>query len=235
MQRLPLNTTIMGILAKEGKPMKLADIYHKIKERKISKTTVYRHLQSLVSDGLVSSTAATYVLAQAGDFGIQAADLFRINELKPVISEFQKGFKFTIYSSLDRPANVEESGLKSGIKNVMNEYLSSIDSELKRVLDNRSLTQEALKVLIGLKVVLVASFDGTDFSTFTSKEIGVLPQKRKEILNVLSKSGGSTLSELAEISNLNIVQIRQVVDPIISSGFAEMDESGKIRLTVELK
>lgn len=235
MQRLPLNTAIIGILAKEGKPLKLAEIYKKTKDHKISKPTVYRHLQSLVGEGLVSNHEETYVLAQGGDAGVLAADLARINELKPVLSEFQKGFKFTIYSSLAEPLNLESDAVKSDITKLFSRYLVDIDSDLKGVLKNKPLTEDTLKKLIGLKIVLVASFDGTDFSAFTSKETKILPKKRKEILSILAKNNGITMQELGEMLDLNIVQVRQVVDPILASGFAEMDESGKIKLLVELR
>jgi len=235
MQRLSLNTSIIGLLAKEGKPLKLAEIHRKMRDYDVSKPTVYRHLQSLVDEGLVSSHEETYILAQRGDTGVLAADLARINELKPVLSEFQKGFKFTIYSSQTRPLNLESDNIKSDLKKLLSKYLSTVDSDLKGVMENGQPPEETLKKLIGLKIVLVASFDGTDFSTFTSKETEILLKKRKEVLNILAKSKGITMHELGEMLNLNIVQIRQIVDPILASGFAEMDESGKIMLQVELR
>jgi hypothetical protein len=234
MERLPINTTIIGLLAKEGKPLKLAEIYKKIKSCK-SKPTVYRHLQRLVDEGTISQNNETYILAHGSDAGILAADLARISELEPVVSHFQKGFKLTAYSSENGPIAFKDTQICGEIKRVFSSMLKQIDPNIENVFESSRLTEETAKKLIGLKLVLVASFDGTSFSTYTLKDVEKMSTKRKEALRFLAKSEGLTLTELSKELQLNTIQVRQIIDPILASGFADMDEGGKVRLNQELR
>jgi len=233
MERIALSTSILGILATRGKPLSLAEIYKEIAPKRGSKPTVYRHLQKLVTSGLVSQESEKYILIRGGDSAIAAADLARISGLKPVSHDVRKGFSFTAYNSKSSLAELDYEDLKQDIENIIKKHLSRLipNSEDAAV----EQTSEDLKKLVGLRVAFVASFDGTEFATLTSRDADLLAKKRKEVLSLLADSEGITISELCTRLKLNVLQVRQVVDPILLSGFAEMDESGRIRLTVEVR
>lgn len=235
METIHLSTLILGLLAREGRPLRLVDVYRKIGDTRISKTTVFRQLQSLVRKGIVSQNEERYILASGGDLVTKATDFVRMNELKPVVHVGQKGFMLTAYTSLDEEININRETLASDFRKIIGKHLSNINPELKGMFDGKPLTVNVLKKLIGLKLVFVASFDGTDFGTLTSKEADDATTKRKEIIRLLSGIDGITIEDLSRKVKLNVLQVRQVIDPILASGFAEMDESGKIRLTVEVK
>ncbi len=235
METIPLSTSILGILAMEGRPLRLADIYKKMKTRSVSKPTIYRHLQNLVTKGLVSQRDEKYILVHGGDVTIMATDFARISELKPVIHETHKGFRTTVYSSLDTIEEVDQESLKLDSKRIIEELLSTVHPSLSGVFNDKNPTIDVLKKLVGVKFVLVTSFDGTDFSTLTSEETHVFAEKRRDVLKLLADTDGVTISELSKKLQLNVLQVRQIVDPILISGLAKMDESGKIKLTVEVK
>lgn len=235
MEIIPLKTFILGILAMEGRPLRLADIYRKIGNRKVSKPTVYRQLQNLITKGIVSQKDEEYILVQGGRLPIMATDFARISELEPILYDAEKGLRLTVYISADATLDLDRDAIKSDFKKMIEKYLIDKDSRLGGVFTKKLLNEEVLKKLIGVKFVLVASFDGTDFTTLTSKETGELARKRREVLDLLAETSGVTINELSDKLNLNILQVRQVVDPILASGFAKMDEGGKIRLTVEVR
>lgn len=235
MEIIPLKTFILGILAMEGRPLRLADIFRKIENRKVSKPTVYRQLQNLVAKGIVSQRDEEYILVQGGRLPIMATDFARISELQPILHDAEKGLRLTVYSSKDAALDLDRDVIKSDFKKMIEKYLTAEDSRLGGLFAEKRSDREMLKKLIGVKFVLVASFDGTDFTTLTSKETGELARKRKEVLTLLAETAGVTINELSDKLNLNILQVRQVVDPILASGFAKMDEGGKIRLTVEVR
>jgi len=233
MEGIALATSILGILATKGKPLSLADIYREITPKCGSKPTVYRHLQKLVTKGLVSQEKEKYILIHGGDSAVVAADLARISGLKPILHDVQKGFSFTVYRPESSFAELDYEGLKKDIECIIKKHLTKVIPNLEDTTTGQS--GEVLKKLIGLRVAFVASFDGTDFATLTSKDADLLVKKRREVLNLLADSGGITINELCSKLKLNVLQVRQVVDPILLSGFAEMDESGRIRLAVEVK
>ena len=149
-----------------------------------------------------------------------------------ILYETQKGFRITAYSSVDITGDVDRESLKLDLQRIIEDYLSTVDPNLKGIFNDESPTKDVLKKLVGIKFVLVASFDGTDFSTLTSEESDIFVKKRKEILKLLTETEGVTIRELSNKLKLNVLQVRQIVDPILTSGFARMDESGKIKLTV---
>lgn len=232
MNAVSLDTLILGILVRKGRPLRLSEILEAIKFPGLSKTTVYRHLQRLVEKGLVSRKSEEYFPISDSKIAITSADLSRISELKPLHHETGKGLRITIYGSQDLSNPVFKESLNSNMKEVMGKILSSIDPGLQEIFNNASLTEETVKKLIGMKLVLVATFDGTDFSVLTPEEE---TKKRREVITLLSRTDGIAIDELAEQLNLNILEAIQIVDPLLKSNFAKMDESGKIKLTVEVK
>lgn len=235
METIPLSTSILGILVMEGRPLRLADICKKMRTRNVSKPTVYRHLKNLVTKGLVSQRDEKYMLVHVGDAAIMATDFARISELKPFIHETHKGFRITGYSSVDTALDVNRESLKMDLRKVIEGLLLTVDASLGGIFDNNDPNIDVLKKLVGVKFVLVTSFDGTDFSTLTSEKTDIFTKKRREALKLLADNDGVTILEMSEKLQLNVLQVRQIIDPIITSGFAEMDESGKIKLTVEVK
>jgi len=236
MEIIPLMTFILGILAMEGRPLRLADIYKKMRGRKVSKPTVYRQLQKLVAKGIISQKDEEYILVQGGHLPIMATDFARISKLKPILHDAEKGLRLTVYTPEDAKLDFDRDAIKSDLKKVIEIYLSNLDSSLDEIFTSETLREETLKKLIGVKFVVVASFDGTDFSTLTSEETDEFTRKRKTVLNLLAETKkGITIQELSNKLKLNVLQVRQVVDPVLASGFAKMDESGKIKLTVEIR
>lgn len=234
MEGIALTTSLLGMLATEGKPLSLADIYREMMPKCVSKPTVYRHLQKLVTKGLISQEKDKYILIHGGDSAVLAADLARISGLKPTLHDVQKGFSFTAYSPESPFVELDYESLKRDMESIIKKYLTRvIPNFLGDTATERS--SEVLKKLVGLRVVFIASFDGTDFATLTSKDADLLEKKRREVLNLLADSRGITINELCSKLDLNVLQVRQVVDPILLSGLAEMDESGRIRLTVQVK
>ena len=236
MEIISLQTFILGILAMEGRPLRLADIYKKIRDRKVSKPTVYRQLQKLVTNGMVSQKDGEYILVRGGHLPIMATDFARISKLKPILHDAEKGLRLTVYTPEDAALSIDRDAVRLELKKFIEMYLSNLDSSLKEIFTSKPLSEDLVKKLIGVKFVVVASFDGTDFSTLTSEETDEFTRKRKTALNLLAETKeGITIQELSNKLKLNVLQVRQVVDPILASGFAKMDESGKIRLTVEVR
>lgn len=233
MEMITLSIFILAIFAMEGRPLRLTEICRRIKDRTVSKPTVYRHLQKLVAKGILSQKEEKYVLVRGGDLAIKATDFARISELKPIMRHTQKGLSLGAYGSKDMTSDFDREALEADFKRIMEKHLCSIDPDLKGIFVGKPLTKDALKKLVGMKFALIASFNGTDFSTLTSTE--EILNKTKEIVKILAETDGVTIQELSNRLNLNEIEVRQAVDPLLASGLAKMDETGKIEFVVEVK
>lgn len=228
--KLAVGTSLIGFLKRIGKPAKLAEIHKELKKHGNSKTTLYRHLEQLVEQGILSKQGDRYALISNGNFAVIASDLFRISEMNPIFSISKKGMKISLYSS-EELENIEWDEAEKKINEHTMRILEVLDPDINEFFTKENVGKEAISSLIGKNIGFVVTFNGTDFVTLTPEEI---INKRRLAMKLISEKKAISLIELMKILNVNLLQIRQIVDPILIAGLANLDESGKISFTIEV-
>jgi len=227
---LSLNGLIQGALASNREPIGLTEVYEKLKTLGISKPTLHRHLQKMVDDGLISREGEKYVLLASKSSTSLAEDVVRISTLKPARSKTQKGYRVTAYGN-DRLENVDWEPVLKALEPVRDSILRQVDPTLEGASDPARLRKESLAKLVGTKFAVVLSFDGTQFAALSSTEV---VEKRREAMRLVAEKKGITRDELMKALGLNALEIGQILQPLVSSGYASIDDEGRITYTLEV-
>jgi len=227
---LSTETSITGFLARQSVPQRLAEIYEGLKTSGVSKSTLYRNLQKLVDDGVLVRENDGYLLVSKGKSTIKAADLARLNEMDPKVLENKRGLRIRVYVK-DDFREINWHSLTDSIKKATAEVLIQYDPSLSGILEGKPLSHKAIEKLVGLKFAVITSFDGTDFTTLSADDIA---EKRKEAMNLLAEKKKMTLEQMAEDLQLNVLEVRQLINPLLAHGYADIDEDGYLSYTLEV-
>jgi hypothetical protein len=221
---------VLGFLGRQSILKKLSEIYEGLQSDGVSKSTLYRVLQKFVDDGIVLKENEGYLLVAKGRTTVKATDLARLNEMNPVHMENTKGLRFRAYAT-DDLEHVNWGALRNPIKTALSDILTQIDPALSGTLDSKSLSSKAIQKLVGLKFAILVSFDGTDFTTLAADDI---VEKRRDAMKLLAVRKKMTLQGMAEELHLNVLEVRQLLHPLLASGYAVIDEEGLVSYTLEV-
>lgn len=226
-----VSSSILGRLSRFPKKTRLADLYKQLAGKGTSKTTIYRHLERLVKMGFLSKEGDHYALLANNDFTIIASDLSRISEVRPSYEISEKGLHISLYGSNKLKTGSDWKIAKAKINEHVHSILEILDPELNGIfLDD--VNKEKIKNIYGRKIGMVVFFDGSNHVTFSPIEV---INKRRQAMKILSELKEITIHELLNLLNVNHLQLRQIIDPLIIAGLASVDEYDKISLTLEVK
>lgn len=228
---LSTTTALIGLLAREGKPLRLAEIRRSLDHLNVSKATLYRHLASLVEQGVVSKQREHYSLIVKGNATIQASDLSRISEMKPLDAHYRKGLRITIYGP-EKLHNINLESIKKSMEGIVGKILEEHNPDLEGLLEDGTVSPQTIQDLAEIKLGLVVTFEGIDFISLTPEEVKV---KRREAMRLIARENEIALEELAKSLELTILEAHQVLDPLFIAGLIAMDETGRISYTLEVK
>ena len=227
---LSAEAMVVGFLGRSPVPQKLTDIVKGMSKDGVSRSTLHRVLQRLVSEGAIERDGDRYFLPSKGRSMIKATDLARLSELEPAFQENSKGLRVRAYTT----GNLKEvnwQSLKAPVQTAVRDILTQIDPVLSDVLDASTSSDKAIQKLVGLRFAVIISFDGTDFTTLSVEEI---LDKRKDAMRFLAVKKRATLEEMADELQLNILQVRQLLHPLLASGYAVIDDEDYVSYTLDV-
>lgn len=213
--------------------MSLAEIFRDVRADGVSKPTLYRRLQSLVEGGVIAKVQGRYALIKKSDERVLIArDLAKISRMKPILTQSRRGIEMTVYGDEKSCSQLEVDSITKAAKELLKTILAKEDPSLQEALENGEIGPDMLKKVVGKKVAVVLSFNGTDLLTLNAAEVD---KKRGEAISLLAKSKGMTRKELCDELGITLLQLHQVIDPLLSAGLAGEDEKGNVHLLFELK
>ena len=223
-----VRSAVIGALASKTSPSRLAEIYKELKEFGLSKATIYRHLQKLVDENMVEKQADSYFLLQRGKSIAHATDILRLSAMTPKHRESWNGLAFSVYGNVDR--NEDWERVREPLRSKLVELLDAVFPTLD-LPDSTRLTSKQIQNLLGKKVGLVVTFDGTALTTLSPE---ALREKSRLLMKLLAENKVLTDSEIRDKFELNELQLRQVLHPLIASGYATLNDEGKLTYTMEV-
>lgn len=227
-------TALIGILSKASDPMPLVSIKKEFRSGNESGSTLFRNLQKLIEEGIVAKQNERYSLVKRGATAIRSADLLRLNNLNPLYQKPERGLHLSIYadsSTSKTMKTVDLNRIAEESKDVITTVLKEVNPALAKSITMKDMPEELIPQFLGMKFSIMISFDGTDFAMLSDE---VIKTKRKEAIQILAEEKTITSRELEGRLGLNNVELRRVLNPLLSMEYAQMDDSGNISLSVEV-
>lgn len=185
----------------------------------------------MVADGAVSRIGERYVLLAGRSGPNLAEDVIRISDMTPIVSKAQRGSYTSIYGD-EKLSNADWEGILSDLEQVKYSILRKIDPSMRGPLVSSDLSKQSLAKFVGRKFAVVISFNGTELATLSSAEI---ISKRREAMRLIAEKKGIGMDELTAALALNPLEIGQIMQPLVSSGYATIDKDNKVSYTLEVE
>ncbi|MGA2876774.1 MAG: hypothetical protein ABSE82_14720 [Nitrososphaerales archaeon] len=227
-------TALIGILSGASDPMPLASIKKEFRDGSESGSTLFRTLQRLIEEGIVAKQDERYSLVKRGATAIRSADLLRLSNLDPVYQKPERGLHLSVYADSNtnktmKSVNMDYIAEES--KDVITNILKEIDPALAKGITMKEIPEQLIPQFLGMKFSILISFDGTDFAILSDE---VIKSKRKEALQILREKKTMSSKELGSRLGLNDVELKRVLNPLLSLEYAQMDDAGNVSLSIEV-